>query len=522
MKKTAPYAWGPEHNQALYSIKKEFVQAPIQYYDPKKATVLQTDASIKGLGACLLQDGHPVYFASKSLQDAECGYVTIELEALAVTWAMEKFHHFLYAPHFTLETDQKPLETILAKSLVEATSRLQWLLICTFPYDFTVWYIKGSTNQLVDCLSRLGCQKDKIQLPKLKIHAITRQLPATADRLNQFHTETAHDEKLALLKHIVQNAWPQDICDLPKEIQPYWTFHEEMTIEDGLLLKGTCIIVPHTLHPEMIQLLHTGHLGLEKCLNRAKQSMYWPGLYEELKDLVTNCTTCLKFSLQKPTCLSNRQYAGHEIPVYPWSKLASNIFYFEGDSYLLIVDNTSWFPIIRKLSSMMGKAIAHHMQAIFAECRWPDTLVTDSGPCYISKEFKMLMESMSVNHTTSSPHYPQSNGLAEKFVGIIKNLFHKAREEGQSPYTALMVYRNTPLNGSLQSPMQILQGKQARTDLPLSHAAKVKMGTNHTPGHTAEFFVQRISHYLPPHMTYLLVNMSCTENLMMVDGIQLL
>ena len=126
------------------------------------------------------------------------------------------------------------------------------------------------------------------------------------------------------------------------------------------------------------------------------------------------------------------------------------------------------------------------MQVIFAKYRWPDTLVTYNGPCYTSKEFQMLMQSMSVNHITSSPHYPQSNGLAEKFVGIIKNLFHKAKEEGQSPYTALMVYRNTPLNGTLQSPMQILQGRQAHTDLPLSHAAKVKMGINHIPRPSAE------------------------------------
>ena len=203
-----------------------------------------------------------------------------------------------------------------------------------------------------------------------------------------------------------------------------------MTIEDGLLLKGTCIIVPQTLHKEMIQLLHTGHLGLEKCLNRAKQSMYWPSLYNESKDLIMNCTTSLKFSAQKPT--SNKHHAGHEIPVHPWSKLASDIFYFEGDSYLLIVDYTSCFPIIRKLSSMTGKAIAHHMQSIFSEYRLPNTLATDNAPCYTSKEFQLLMQSMSVSHLTSSPHYPLSNGLAEKFVGIVKNLFHKANEEGQS------------------------------------------------------------------------------------------
>ena len=122
MKKYAPYAWGPEHNQAFNNIKREIVQAPIlKYYNPKKETVLQTDPSIKGLGACLLQDGHPIYFASKSLQDTEFRYVAMELEALAVAWAMEKFHHFLYASHFTLETDQKPLETILTKSLKETT-----------------------------------------------------------------------------------------------------------------------------------------------------------------------------------------------------------------------------------------------------------------------------------------------------------------------------------------------------------------------------------------------------------------
>ena len=262
---------------------------------------------------------------------------------------------------------------------------------------------------------------------------MTRQLPATADRLNQFCTETAHDEELALFKHIVQNGWPQDICDLPKEIQPYWTFHEEMTIEDGLLLKGTPIIVPHTLHPEMIQLLHTGHPWIGKVFKQSQTVYVLAWVVWRIERSGNKLYNMLEIQLTNPTFLSNRQYAGHDIPVHPWSKLASDIFYFEGDSYLLIVDYTSEFPIIRKLSSMTGRPIAHHMQTIFAEYGWPNTLVTDNGPCYTSKEFKMLMESMSINHITSSPHYPQSNGLTEKFVGIIKNLFHKAREEGQSP-----------------------------------------------------------------------------------------
>ena len=131
---------------------KNIATAPILgYYNPRKTTVLQTDMSIKGLGACLLQDKRPVYFASKALTEAQGGYVATELESLAVAWVMETFHHFLYANHFILETDQKPLEIILSRSLNQATLCLQRILIRTFPYNFTVRYLPRLTNQLADC-----------------------------------------------------------------------------------------------------------------------------------------------------------------------------------------------------------------------------------------------------------------------------------------------------------------------------------------------------------------------------------
>ena len=132
----------------------------------------------------MLQDQKPMYFASKALTETQHGYMAIEIESLAVAWAMEKFHHFLYASHFILETDKKPLEAILSKSLKQATPRLQRILIRTFPYMFTVRYIPGMTNQLADCLSCLGDQKDSIKLPKLYINQITKQLPASVTAYN--------------------------------------------------------------------------------------------------------------------------------------------------------------------------------------------------------------------------------------------------------------------------------------------------------------------------------------------------
>ena len=121
-KEKVPFNWGPEHDEAFHLIKKEITAAPIlAYYNTNKPTILQMDASCKGLGACLLQNEKPVYFASKALTEMQKDYVVIELESLAVAWAMEKFHHFLYRNEFTLETNQKPLEAILSKSLNQAT-----------------------------------------------------------------------------------------------------------------------------------------------------------------------------------------------------------------------------------------------------------------------------------------------------------------------------------------------------------------------------------------------------------------
>ena len=116
---------------------------------------------------------------------------------------MEKFHQFLYASHFILETDQKPLEAILSKSLNQATPRLQRKLIRTFPYHFTVCNIPGVTNQLVNCLLRLGGQKDTIKLPKLYVYQITHQLSARSDSLNQLRMSIQADDELALLKHTI-------------------------------------------------------------------------------------------------------------------------------------------------------------------------------------------------------------------------------------------------------------------------------------------------------------------------------
>ena len=158
--------------------------------------------------------------------------------------------------------------------------------------------------------------------------------------------------------------------------------------------------------------------------------MYCPGLNEDLEKLILNCELCLKYShskcKQKPS-----SSLGQEIPMHPWTKLATDIFNFESSSYLLLVDYTSIFPVVCKLFSMTGQCIANQCELIFSEYGWPETLISDPGQFYTSQAFTSVMQSYNINHIASSLHYLQSNGLAEKYVQIVKSLFFNAKEEGK-------------------------------------------------------------------------------------------
>ena len=98
VKEKVSFNWGPEHQESFTMLKKEIVRTPVlAYYNPQKETILQTDASTKGLGTCLPQEEKPIYFTSKALTKTQRGYVAIKIESIAVAWAVEKFHHFYMA-----------------------------------------------------------------------------------------------------------------------------------------------------------------------------------------------------------------------------------------------------------------------------------------------------------------------------------------------------------------------------------------------------------------------------------------
>ena len=187
-------------------------------------------------------------------------------------------------------------------------------------------------------------------------------------------------------------------------------------------------MVPHKKCEAILKLIHEGHLGLEKCKLRAKDTVCWPGLNDQLEKIILNCGLYPKYSQAKGKSKPTKS-PGQEIPVHLWSKLATDIYHFEGAAYLLIVDYTSRFLIVGRLTSMTGKHIENQYMAVFSEYGRPNTLISDNGPCYTSQEFMCIMQAFSVNHIIGYPttHHP----MDRKVCTNCEMLVQQSKGEGK-------------------------------------------------------------------------------------------
>ena len=462
LKEEAVFLWEPHHQLCFDKLKCSVSdESTLQYFDTTVTPVLQVDASLLGLGATLLQKDKPVAFASKALSDAESRYVCIERELLAIVYGIQRFHTYLYGRYFKVITDHKPLVMIMEKPISSAPPRLQRLLLKVQGYKFDLEYRPGRELVLADALSRLpsavNCETVKLDLhvDLLKFHS---------DRLANIRECTQQDPVLNKLMETIMVGWPEKQKDLPTSLRSYWSYRDELSVENGIIMKGERVLIPQEVKEIILKQLHVGHQGIEKTKLRAKESVFWCGINKDIENLVKECSICQEHQPSQ-TC---ETLMPHDIPCKPWDTVGTDLFHYNGSEYLIVVDYYSKFPIVKKLPTHYTSGVVISvLKQIFSEYGIPNKVMSDNGPQYASFSFKSFAEEWGFQHCTSSPRFPQSNGMVERHIRTVKSMFQKADQGHTDKELALLCLRTTPVSSKIPSPGEILMGRKLRCNLPV-------------------------------------------------------
>ena len=469
LKKGNAFLWTHEHDDAFNKIKKVLISDPVlKFFNPEKPVLVQSDASQTGLGAVLLQDDHPVAYASRALTPAESNYAPIERELLSVLFACEKFHTYVYGRNFDFENDHQPLESIVRQPLSQTPPRLQRMLLSLQKYDFTLNYKPGKTRMVIpDELSRavlalFSDDNPREQDVQIMINTIFENLPVSNDKLNTIKAESASDSELSILIKYLRQGWPKYKANLPQGIQQYWAIKSELYIEKGVIFKGDRIVIPRCLRREMLERIHGSHLGIEKCKNRARQILYWPNMSVDIENYVLECSICMQHRPRN----QKEKLLPHEVPAYPWQKLGADIFTIGSVDYLLVVDYFSKYPEVARLKSKDAPEVIRKLKEMFSRQGIPSKLSSDNVP-FNSRKMRLFAREWDFSLSFSSPGYPQSNGQSERAIQTVKKLIIKAHESSKDVELALLDYRTSPLKGCDKSPAELLMGRRLKNMLPV-------------------------------------------------------
>ena len=467
LNKDVEFSWDKPQSEAFQKVKDILTRSPgpvLAYYDPKKELTLQVDASKYGLGAVLFQDSKPITVASKSLTTSEVNYAQIEKEMYAILFGCKRFHQYIYGRPVKVETDHKPLVSIMKKSLLDAPARLQRMILQLQRYDLEIVHLPGKCIPVADTLSRKflsDTYPDFSESFEAQVHMVTSNLPVSDRKMLEIEKASLTDPQFRILRSTILKGWPNMHQECPAEILDYWNHRDELTVLDGLIFKGNKIVIPLVLRPQMLDKIHAGHMGVEKCIHRARDVLFWPKMAREITNMVLNCTVCLEH--RNANCKEPME--PHDIPKYPWQVVATDLFHFDNNDYVVVVDYYSTYFDVFKLNSTKSVHVINKLKGTFSRFGIPETVVSDNGPQFSCQEFTDFSKKWDFKHITSSPHYPKSNGLAEKTVQIVKRIKKKCKVDSSDPNLALLEYHTTPLNSGF-SPSQLLMSRKLRSILP--------------------------------------------------------
>ena len=270
LSKKNSWIWERPQQEAFEKLKSEVATTCVLcHYNVDAKTKISADASSYGLGAVLLQfqknKWQPIAFASRSLNETDA---QIEKEALAITWACERFSEYILGKEVELETDHKPLVPLLgSKHLDSLPPRVLRFRLRLMRFQYNIKHVPGKELYIPDTLSRAPVNNATDHLAtndiELYIQTVVLSLPADKDRLNSYREAQANDTICSRLIDYCKSGWPNK-SKLGGEIKKYWQFAGKFSLHDNLLLYGSRIVVPESMRLVTLQKIHQGHQGIQK------------------------------------------------------------------------------------------------------------------------------------------------------------------------------------------------------------------------------------------------------------------
>ncbi|PIC27952.1 hypothetical protein B9Z55_020036 [Caenorhabditis nigoni] len=452
----------------------------LTHYQPTLPLIVAADACDYGIGAVIshrMPDGteKPIAHAAKSLNAAEKNYSQIEKEGLGLIFAVKKFHKYLYGRKFLLRTDHKPLLSIFGSKKgipVHSQNRLvRWSTIL-LAYDFDIEYIKTDDFGQADALSRMiqkiPTEDEDIVIAQVELdvegslQSAVRKLPINVVDVQE---ETRKDKLLKkVIKLVSKGPWPKKVDESLKQFN---SIKDSLAVVQECLMFGDRVVVPYSLQRAVLKQLHEGHPGMVRMKQLARSFVYWPMMDDDVEKVVARCNTCQVHG-KTP----------RKVPLVPWETPERvwqrvHVDYAgpdNGQYYLVAVDAKSKWAEVKIVKSITAMSTVRTLKEIFSHNGFPETIVSDNGTQFVSKEFSTMCQESGIVHIRSPAFHPQSNGQAERFVDTLKRGLKKLRGEGsvsnETLSEFLLHYRSTPSTAlSGLSPAEVHLNRRIRTKM---------------------------------------------------------
>ena len=262
-----------------------------------------------------------------------------------------------------------------------------------------------------------------------------------------------------LIPHVpIQSSCTLHTNQCPECIRPFFPYQDELTIFNGLILKGSHIVILTLLQDQLLNVIHESHLGICKTLEHARTSIFWPNITNDIKKLLSQCRVCVQHQDKQPN-----ELIISEPELKPWTSLSIDNFEYKG-RHLIILDRCTKFVVVKHVHSYDAGMTVETMCEVFSKFGPPENICSDRGRNFLSNQFTQFLNTLGIDLTFCSAYHHSSNP-AEHAIRNVKNLMKRCASAGKSWPIALLEYLATPLSTGIPSPAAMM-GRDFRGLLP--------------------------------------------------------